>query len=225
MAKKEAKKIVKIACEGAATLPLEDLEEFQGELKTLSEENAARLRRVILRDGFSEPFSIWRNEGHNYILNGHQRFHVLHMLVDDGYTVGPLPVSWVEADSFKQAKIKILDLTSQYGEVTAAGLQDFIVDLDLNSEEIDLSFHFPDLGTAPFAYGENDPDGEWKGMPEFEQEDKLGFQRIAVHFNDQQGVDQFAELIGQKLTPKTRAIWFPEAEQDCTTDIRYESES
>jgi len=145
MAKKKAKKIVKIACEGAATLPLDELEAFQGDLKTLSKENAARLRRVILRDGFSEPFSIWRNDGHNYILNGHQRFHVLHMLVDDGYTVEPLPVSWVEADSYRQAKVKVLDLTSQYGEITVEGLEMFLDDSDLDFSEIKDSLRFPEI--------------------------------------------------------------------------------
>ena len=142
---KKHDKIIRIACEGAATLPLEDLEVFQGDLKTLSEKNAARLRRVILRDGFSEPFSIWRNEGHNYILNGHQRVRVLRSLVKDGFEVGPLPVSWVEADSFKQAKMKVLDLTSQYGEMTIGGLETFLGDLDIDFPEIEASFHFPEI--------------------------------------------------------------------------------
>jgi len=38
------KKAVRIACQGATTLPLGKLEPFQGDLKTLSKENAAKLR-------------------------------------------------------------------------------------------------------------------------------------------------------------------------------------
>ena len=60
---------------------------------------------------------------------------------------------------------------------------------------------------------EFDPSEEWIGMPEFEQEDLTGVQAIHVHFKTRADVEAFAELIGQKLTDKTRAIWYPEAER------------
>ena len=60
---------------------------------------------------------------------------------------------------------------------------------------------------------EFDPSEEWIGMPEFEQEDLTGVQAIHVHFKTRADVEVFAELIGQKLTDKTRAIWYPEAER------------
>ena len=60
---------------------------------------------------------------------------------------------------------------------------------------------------------EFDPSAEWIGMPEFEQEDLTGVQAIHVHFKTRADVEVFAELIGQKLTDKTRAIWYPEAER------------
>jgi len=55
-----------------------------------------------------------------------------------------------------------------------------------------------------------DPNAEWSGMPEFEQKDKTAFRSLALHFNDQAAVDEFAALIGQKITPQTRFVWFPE---------------
>jgi len=57
------------------------------------------------------------------------------------------------------------------------------------------------------------PDGQntWKGMPEFNQPDAGPFRTIKVHFNDQAAVDAFAKLIGQKLTDKTKWVWYPEA--------------
>lgn len=66
-----------MTCAGAETRLLDELVEFQGELKTLSPENAARLRREILELGFSEPISVWQHDGTCYILNGHQRVTVL----------------------------------------------------------------------------------------------------------------------------------------------------
>jgi hypothetical protein len=69
----------------------------------------------------------------------------------------------------------------------------------------------------------DDPAAEWKGMPEFVQEDVTSFRRIIVHFACQDDVDSFAELIGQRLGDKTRAIWYPEAQKTNMTDVYVES--
>jgi hypothetical protein len=50
---------------------------------------------------------------------------------------------------------------------------------------------------------------EWKGMPEFEQEKEKPFSMINIRFETEEDLKAFAELIGQKLTPKTKSIWFP----------------
>jgi hypothetical protein len=69
----------------------------------------------------------------------------------------------------------------------------------------------------------DDPNAEWKGMPEFEQEDLSAFQSIHIHFKNQNDVNQFAELIGQKIGEKTRALWYPEAEKINMKDVYNES--
>jgi hypothetical protein len=66
---------------------------------------------------------------------------------------------------------------------------------------------------------------EWEGMPEFEQEDKTAFQSIHIHFKTQGDVDNFAELTGQKITNKTRSIWYPKIEIERYADKRYSDES
>jgi len=68
-----------------------------------------------------------------------------------------------------------------------------------------------------------DPAQEWQGMPEFVQEDQTSFRRIVVHFANQQDVDSFAKLVGQKFGEKTRAIWYPEAAKTNMKDIYVES--
>jgi hypothetical protein len=55
--------------------------------------------------------------------------------------------------------------------------------------------------------------GEWVGMPEFVQDEKKPFAAINIRFRNQGDLEKFATLIGQKLTPKTKAIWFPELEK------------
>ena len=70
-----------------------------------------------------------------------------------------------------------------------------------------------------------DPAQEWQGMPEFEQEDKTGYQSIHVHFKTKEDVEKFAALIGQKLTHSTRSIWYPFIEIETYADKRYADES
>jgi hypothetical protein len=50
---------------------------------------------------------------------------------------------------------------------------------------------------------------EWVGMPEFVQEKQEPYSQIIVRFNSEEDLQDFAKLIGQKLTNKTKSIWHP----------------
>ena len=65
---------------------------------------------------------------------------------------------------------------------------------------------------------------EWEDMPEFEMEDLTSFRKIVVHFRNQEDIDKFAELIGQKIT-KAPSIWYPEWKKRSYADKRYVDES
>ena len=56
-------------------------------------------------------------------------------------------------------------------------------------------------------------EAEWKDMPEFELEKQKPFQQLIVRFDSKEDVMAFAELIGQKLTLKTKSIWHPKLER------------
>lgn len=64
---------------------------------------------------------------------------------------------------------------------------------------------------------------EWEGMPEFDQKDKTAFKNLIVNFKDSEDINKFSELIGQKITEKTRSIWYPEVEIERYMDKTYES--
>jgi hypothetical protein len=61
----------------------------------------------------------------------------------------------------------------------------------------------------------------WTGMPEFENDDETAFQQIIVNLADQEAVNKFAKLIRQKLTPKTRFLWYPRQEKTSTKNMRW----
>ena len=71
---------------------------------------------------------------------------------------------------------------------------------------------------------EFDPNEEWQGMPEFEQEDNIGIHCVKVHFATEEDIDDFARLMGQTVNTKTNAIWFPKVENlDLKQYVAHES--
>lgn len=60
-----------------------------------------------------------------------------------------------------------------------------------------------------FELPETDWEKEWQGMPEFVLAHQKPFCQLIVRFRSQEALDEFAALIGQKLTPKTKSIWHP----------------
>jgi len=142
---------VRMACKGAETRSLEELENFQGDLKHLTSANQARLRRGILELGFSEPIRVWGHEGRCCVLNGHQRLQVLRGLAEEGFEIPPIPVSLVQAHTVAEAKLKVLALVSQYAEVTEQGLADFLADAEISSKELEEQFQFPEIDLESFV--------------------------------------------------------------------------
>lgn len=70
-----------------------------------------------------------------------------------------------------------------------------------------------------------DYEKEWEGMPEFEQEDLSAVKSVKVNFKTLDDYAAFAELVGQKLTEKTRSIWYPQAEKIDMSSRLYRDES
>ena len=65
----------------------------------------------------------------------------------------------------------------------------------------------------------------WKNMPEFIQEDETPFQQIIVSFETKEDVKLFEKLVNQKLTYKTKSLWFPKIDEDKPSDYVYTKET
>jgi len=61
----------------------------------------------------------------------------------------------------------------------------------------------------------------WVGMPEFEQEDNPCYKKIIVSFRNKDDYDEFAKLIDQKLTEKTKTTWYPGLDKDANSLKRW----
>ena len=65
---------------------------------------------------------------------------------------------------------------------------------------------------------------EWQGMPEFVQEDTPPYARIIVRFQSEADLQEFAKLIGQRLTRKTKSLWHPQLVRGINANKRWKDE-
>lgn len=151
MANKSEIKTIRIACEGAGTIKIDELIPMQGELKVLSEESYQRLRMSIIELGFSFPVQAWKDKKKTYILDAHQRVATIKRMRDEeGYKIPPIPVSWVSAISRAEAAKKLLAAASQYGEVTYEGLHEFMKEFNIDMTKLMTEFQFPEINFTQF---------------------------------------------------------------------------
>lgn len=76
------------------------------------------------------------------------------------------------------------------------------------------------IATAPAP----DNESEWQGMPEFEQNDLEAVHSIKVNFRTLDDLQRFAEQIDQKLSEKTKSVWFPVKPRENLQDVAWVSD-
>ena len=150
---KDDTKTIKITCTGAAVLGIEKLSLFQGNLKELSKENYEKLKQEIIKHGFSFPVFVWKNDGKNHVLDGHQRINVLLAMQKEGYTIPKLPVDWIQAKDKREAKEKILAAVSQYGKITEEGLYEFTNTAGIKFEDFKAFTDLPGINFDRYEAG------------------------------------------------------------------------
>jgi len=143
-------KVIKIECTGTENIDLDMFKEFQGDLKTLSDQNFKKLKKSILKYGFSFPMFVWQHEDKNYIIDAHQRKKTLLKLRKEGYNIPPLPTVFINAKDRVEAKEKLLQLNSSYGEITKDGLYDFLDEPGMDFLEFKDDFELPEIDMLEF---------------------------------------------------------------------------
>ena len=73
---------------------------------------------------------------------------------------------------------------------------------------------------------ENEPEwkSHWKGMPEFNQKNNPPYKKIIVSFRTKEDYEEFAKIIDQGLTDKTKSIWHPKLAKTKNSLMRWISE-
>jgi DNA modification methylase len=146
-------KTVRIACDVRDSVPLDDLHALQGELKSLSKEDYAKLRAEILDTGFAFPICVWKGpKGKIMIVGGHQRARALKEMRDaEGFVIPPVPVVFVQAKNETEARRRVLQDVGQYGRIERQGLYEFMHEAEISIQELTDSFRLPEIDPIKFG--------------------------------------------------------------------------
>lgn len=124
------------------TLDYRDMNELQGDLKTLEKENFTRLQNTLVDDGQLAPFYLWfdSKEGKYWIVDGHQRKSIF---MFNRITPYERPYILIPGENINEAKKALLEISSQYGTVTEEGFNKFT--FDFPKEWLKDTIHFDAL--------------------------------------------------------------------------------
>ena len=63
---------------------------------------------------------------------------------------------------------------------------------------------------------------EWVGMPDYRHEDQTAVRQIIVSFKSNEDAEAFAKLTGNKITDKTKSVWYPPVGREAAADKVYQ---
>lgn len=128
-------KVIEINSSVEDRVPFQTIKIIQDDIKNLTSENCLKLKRSILKHGFTDPINVWCDETGHFgfegalcSLDGTQRVRVLTVCENEGYTIPDVPINRIKAASFVEAKQILLSMVSQYGTLNPQGFMEFSMD-------------------------------------------------------------------------------------------------
>jgi hypothetical protein len=178
-----------------------------------------KLANSIEAFGYIEPI-VW-NERTGNVVGGHQRLKVLAARGMD-----KIECVVVDYDEMTEKAANVA-LNKISGDWDFSKLADLLLELDEFNFDMDLTGfgegEIKNIMTwCPGGDSPNDPEAEWQGMPEYDQETVKPYHELTVRFACEDDYQRFAGLVEQKLTEKTKSIWYPKQDFDqCNRDKVY----
>jgi hypothetical protein len=215
------------------TVPIGDLSPDPANLREHDARNRDTIRASLRRFGAGRSVVI---DAHGMVVAGNGTLaeareagigEVLIVDPEPGQIVAVRRKEWTatEATAYAIADNRSTDLSSFRDDDLAETLRSLeldgfdLDDVGFNAEELKQI-----LGDGMAGEVVDDPAGEWGGMPECENGDETAFRSITVHFKSEDDAQAFAELLGQKVTDRTKFLWHPPVESVDWTDRPYVNE-
>lgn len=204
-------------------IPIEKIKMHPDNPKIHTDEQIGRIAESIKGNGWGRPIELSTD---NYILAGHGTYLAAMKLkykkVKVDYLDPPRTHDEPEAISYMLADNRFSEMADwNYGklDMVIGELEDVNFNVGLTGfepKELKIPTFDKSVNTPEKSNNDNkndtDPEDDWDGMPEFKNEDKEG-RKIIVHFANEEDVQDFAELVGQKINEKTKYIWYPKVER------------
>jgi hypothetical protein len=183
---------------------------YVGNSRTHSDEQVAQIAASIREFGFTNPIL---TDGENGIIAGHGRLMAARKLAMD--EVPTIELAGLTAAQKRAYVIADNKLALNAGWDVAALKVEFSL---LGDENFDIALTGFDAGeiaalSLDIERGENDPEAEWDGMPEFDQNNEMPYRTIKIHFDDDAAAEAFARTIDQSITDKTKFLWYPQKQR------------
>jgi hypothetical protein len=193
-------KEIRIAFRPGPVLSHHDMHEFQDELKVIDEKDLEHLCQQIVDTGFAFSPHVWKDPSADkwMIVDAHQRKKALQRLEQRGYSIPVFHTIEVLADSFEQAKQRVLQGTSQYGRMTPKGLADFSMKAGIRFEALG-SFRFPEVKLSQVeSHFRNQVTDDVASDASVEWAEELGGQNdyLVLVFNSREEFDKACEKLG-----------------------------
>ncbi|MDN4590821.1 hypothetical protein DBA29_20280 [Xenophilus aerolatus] len=224
---------IKSFVSGGGLRRVDDLVPFDRNSRTHSEAQVAQIAASIKEFGFTNPILV---DEANTIIAGEGRWRAAKKLKMDevpciviaglspaqkaAYVIADNKLGLNSAWDTEMLMKELARLDELHFDVDLAGFSEVEI-LNLSCEVV-VDAPAPDVSNGVGEQVENGtqadgfptpPEKDWSGMPEFVQPDARPFRSVIVHMLDQAAADQFAALIGQTITEKTKYVFFPKKEQ------------
>lgn len=192
-------------------VPIDEINPNPANPRRPTDEDIAAVKQSIITFGYDTPILV-RREG-NMVIAGHTRLKALKEL---GHT--EVPVVFTDLDEIS-ARVRGVNDNKLVENVRwdFPMLADLFVDFDQNDVKFDLTgFDQQKIENIVTFFGNKTgtTDSQQDGMPAFEQENQNCYKSLIVHFLKVEDYVKFTDLVGQKLTDKTKFIWYPKQDSD-----------
>ena len=128
--------IIKNKVKDTKTITVEDFLKLEFNNLKDSNRDTDKLRKSILKNGFVFPVYTWAD--HDYCIDGKGREIVVQELVKEGHSFESIPYVEIQAKDKEEAKQRVLEASSQYGNITEDSFVAFSDDMEVDFDTIEV---------------------------------------------------------------------------------------
>lgn len=174
-------KTIHIRCESKTYFQLEELNHFQGDLKSIDKTNFDKLKKSLIKEGLPLGFHVWIDSKKKvWVVDGSHRRLALLSLKEDGYHIPSLPCTIVDAKTKKEAAKIVMISNSHYAKMNQESISDFMINFELQLDELEF-LDIPELNDFDL---EKEEKKKIEGLEKIEEQDFKNNYIVVVFDNE-----------------------------------------